>query len=93
VFPSGATVPDVVGLPRYEAELRIGLVRLVLTVVDQGNPVAPVVAQDPAAGTSVPFGEGMTIWLGGDDGPDGGDSEPRQPIPDPLFLSGEASDD
>ena len=37
----------------------------------------------------MPFGEGMTIWLGGAQGPDAADREPRRPLPYPVALSAE----
>jgi hypothetical protein len=92
-MPGLVTAPDVIGVPRYSAERRIRLRELVPIVVDHGNPAGRVVAQDPAADTPVAFGESMTIWLRDPHGPEGGDREPRHPLPDPLVLSGEASDE
>jgi hypothetical protein len=91
--PDRVTAPDVIDVPRYAAERRIRVRELVPIVVDRGNPAGRVVAQDPAADTLMAFGEPMTIWLRGRRGPEGGDREPWQPLPDPLVLSGEAFDE
>lgn len=89
IFPVRSTVPAVVGLSRGDAERLVLAARLVLTVVEHSHSNEVVVAQDPSAGGSVPFGEGMTIWLGGAQGPDAADREPRRPLPYPVALSAE----
>jgi beta-lactam-binding protein with PASTA domain len=65
MFPIRSTVPSVVGLPGAEAERLGEAARLMVTVVAPSHSNNVVIAQDPAVGESVPFGELMTIWLGG----------------------------
>ncbi len=88
--PRRAVVPDVVGLPQSEAIDLVRTARLVLAVVELTDTNGIVVAQDPAAGRTVPFGDAMTIWLGGGNNqPDIGDREPREPSPGPRAGSAE----
>jgi hypothetical protein len=88
MFPVHSTVPAVVGLPRGDAERLVKAARLFLSVVEHSHSSEIVMAQDPSAGELVPFGEGMTIWLGVDQGPDSADREPTRPLPNPIALSG-----
>ena len=85
-------VPDLVGLPAAQAHENALAARVVAVDPDPDTPptvAGTVTAQQPVAGTAVPAGDPVTIWVE-PDGDGGGGNMPRVEPDLPLDGAGAA---
>jgi beta-lactam-binding protein with PASTA domain len=89
--PELVLVPALVGLPAAQAHEVAMTARVVAVDPDPDTPATvegTVTAQQPAAGTRVPAGEAVTIWVEPDNGGGGGGNMPRVEPDKPLDGAG-----